>query len=111
MSVGVGRNSLTGYSFDMYNNDAATTMLDYLSSSSLRFLTYTYDEEQCFAGQSVRGSYSRNDEVTVTNVYASELYLFSGGQLQLYFQDMAGANIRAMPIGYCADAENLSQAG
>ena len=108
-SVRIGRSGQTEFNIDMYNNDAATTMLDYLSNSALLFPTYTYDEEQGFVAQSVRGNYSRDDEVTVTDVHTGELYLFSGGQLRFYFKDVAGANITATPIGYFTDTENLTE--
>ena len=60
--------------------------------------------------QSVRGSYSRDDEVTVADVKCGELYLFSGGQLRFYFKDVEGANITATPIGYYTDTEGLTEA-
>lgn len=109
ISIRVGRNGQTEFSADMYNNDAATTMLDYLSNDALLFPTYTYDEEQGFVGQSVRGNYARDGEVTIADIRAGELYLFSGGQLRLYFKDAEGANITATPVGYFSDSE-LSQA-
>lgn len=110
MSVRIGRDSQAEFNMDMYNNDAATTMLDYLSGSALLFPAYTYDEEQGFVGQSVRGNYTRDNEVTVADVHTGEVYLFSGGQLRLYFKDAEGANITATPVGYFTDTENLTQA-
>ncbi len=56
-------------------------VLDYLSGSVLLFPAYTYDEEE------------------ITDIKASELYLFSGGQLRFYFKDIEGADITAMPVG------------
>ena len=93
----------------MYNNDAALTMLDYLSGSALLFPTYTYDEEGGFVAQSVRGNYTRDDEQTIADVKTGELYLFSGGQLRFYFKDMEGVNITATPIGYYTDVEGLTE--
>ena len=95
---------------DMYNNDAAATMLGYLSGSPLLFPTYTYEEEQGFVAQSVRGTYTRDDETTIVDIKAGELYLFSGGQLRFYFKDVEGANITATPIGYYNDTEGLTDA-
>ena len=85
-------------------------MLDYLSGSPLLFPTYTYEEEQGFVAQNVRGSYTRDDETTVADVKAGELYLFSGGQLRLYFKAMEGANITATPVGRFAETEGLTEA-
>lgn len=53
----------------MYNNGAAVTMLDYLPGSGLLFPTYTYDEKQGFVAQMVRGTYSRDDETTIADVF------------------------------------------
>ena len=110
VSVRIGRDGTTEWNVDMYNNDAALTMLDYLSSSALLFPTYTYDEEGGFVAQSVRGNYTRDDEQTIADVMAGELYLFSGGQLRFYFKDMEGANITATPIGCYTDTEGLTEA-
>ena len=85
-------------------------MLDYLSGSPLLFPTYTYEEEQGFVAQNVRGSYTRDDETTVTDIRTGELYLFSGGQLRFYFKDVTGANITATPIGCYTDTEGLADA-
>ncbi|MDE5859711.1 MAG: hypothetical protein K2H23_04930 [Oscillospiraceae bacterium] len=108
--VRIGRDGEKEWSVNMYNNSASTTMLDYLSGSALLFPTYTYEEEEGFVAQSVRGSYTRDDETTISDIKAGELYLFSGGQLRFYFKDMAGANITATPVGYFADTEELAKA-
>ena len=110
VSVRIGRDGEKEWAVDMYNNDAAVTMLDYLSDSELLFPTYTYEEEEGFVAQDVRGSYNRNDETTITDVKAGELYLFHDGQLRLYFKDMAGADITATPVGYYADTKGLTEA-
>ncbi len=110
ISVRIGRGGTTEWNVDMYNNDAALTMLDYLSGSALLFPTYTYDEEGGFVAQHVRGNYTRDDEQTIADVKAGELYLFSGGQLRFYFKDMEGANITATPIGCYTDTEGLTEA-
>ncbi|MCH5264559.1 MAG: hypothetical protein J1F02_01570 [Lachnospiraceae bacterium] len=110
VSVRIGRDGEKEWAVNMYNNDAAVTMLDYLSDSELLFPTYTYEEEQGFVAQDVRGEYTREDETTITDVKAGELYLFSGGQLRFYFKDMAGADITATPVGYYADTKGLTEA-
>ena len=110
VSVRIGQGESKDWSIDMYNNDAAVTMLGYLSGSPLLFPTYTYNEEQGFVAQNVRGTYSREDEVTVSDVKAGELYLFSGNQLRFYFKDVEGADITATPIGYYTDTEGLTDA-
>ena len=110
VSVRIGRNGKAEWSVDMYNNDAAETMLGYLSSSGLLFPTYTYNEEQGFVAQGVRGNYSRDDETTIEDVKTGELYLFGDGQLRFYFKDMEGANITATPVGYYTDTEGLTEA-
>ena len=110
VSVRIGRNGKTDWSVDMYNNDAAETMLGYLSGSGLLFPTYTYDEEQGFVAQNVRGNYTRDDETTITDVKTGELYLFSGGQLRFYFKDIEGADITATPVGYYTNTEGLTEA-
>ena len=84
-------------------------MLDYLSGQPLLFPTYTYSDEEGFVGQSIRGNYTRDDENTITDIHAGELYLFSGGQLRLYFKDMAGANITATPVGYVVEAGDIPE--
>lgn len=110
VSVRIGRDGTAEWNVDMYNNAAALTMLDYLSGSALLFPTYTYDEEGGFVAQSVRGKYTRDDEQTIADVKAGELYLFSGGQLRFYFKDMEGANITATPVGYYTDQAGLTEA-
>lgn len=110
VSVRIGRDGEKEWSVNMYNNAASTTMLDYLSDSALLFPTYTYEEEEGFVAQSVRGSYTRDDETTISDIKDGELYLFSGGQLRFYFKDMAGANITATPVGYFVDTEELAKA-
>ncbi len=110
ISVRIGRDGTKEWNVDMYNNDAALTMLDYLSDSALLFPTYTYDEEGGFVAQSVRGSYTRDDEQEIADVKVGELYLFSGGQLRLYFKDIDGANITATPIGSFTETEGLTEA-
>ena len=110
VSVRIGRDGRKDWSVSMYHNAAAVTMLDYLSGSPLLFPTYTYEEEQGFVAQSVRGSYTRDDETTVTDVKAGELYLFSGGQLRFYFKDAEGVDITATPVGYFNDTEGLTDA-
>ena len=110
VSVRIGRDGQKDWQVDMYNNAAALTMLDYLSGSGLLFPTYTYEEEQGFVAQSIRGTYSRDDEITITDVKAGDLYLFSGGQLRFYFKGMEGANITATPVGYYTETEGLTEA-
>ena len=110
VSVRIGRDGQKDWQVDMYNNAASLTMLDYLSGSGLLFPTYTYEGEQGFVAQSIRGTYSRDDETTVADVKAGELYLFSGGQLRFYFKDMEGANITATPVGYYTETEGLTEA-
>ncbi|MDE7416183.1 MAG: hypothetical protein K2N44_07760 [Lachnospiraceae bacterium] len=110
ISVRIGRDGTKEWNVDMYNNDAAVTMLDYLSGSALLFPTYTYDDEGGFVAQHVRGNYTRDDEQTIADVKAGELYLFSGGQLRFYFKDIEGADITATPIGSYTDTEGLTEA-
>ena len=110
VSVRIGRDGQKDWAVNMYNNAAAVTMLNYLSGTGLLFPTYTYEEEQGFVAQSVRGSYTRDDETTITDIKAGELYLFSGGQLRFYFKDVAGADITATPVGYYTDTEGLADA-
>ena len=109
ISVRIGRDGTQEWGVNMYNNDAALTMLDYLSGSALLFPTYTYDEEEGFVAQNVRGSYTRDDEQEIADVKVGELYLFSGGQLRFYFKDMEGANITATPVGYYTDVDGLTE--
>ena len=110
ISVRIGRDGAKEWSVNMYNNDAAMTMLDYLSDSALLFPAYTYDEEEGFVAQNVRGTYTRDDEQEIADVKVGELYLFSGGQLRFYFKDMEGVNITATPVGYYTDVEGLTEA-
>ncbi|MDE5590658.1 MAG: hypothetical protein K2J60_16210, partial [Acetatifactor sp.] len=110
ISVRIGRDGTKEWDINMYNNDAALTMLDYLSGSALLFPAYTYDEEEGFVAQNVRGNYTRDDEQQIADVNIGELYLFSGGQLRFYFKDMEGANITATPVGYYTDVEGLTEA-
>ena len=110
ISVRIGRDGQTEWNVNMYDNDAAWTMMGYLSDSDLLFPTYTYDEEGGFVAQSIRGTYSRDDETTITDIKTGELYLFSGGQLRFYFKDMTGVNITATPVGYYTNTEGLTEA-
>ena len=110
VTVRIGQGKSENWQVNMYNNAAANTMLGYLSGSGLLFPTYTYDDEQGFVAQNVRGSYTRDDEVTVTDVKTGELYLFSDGQLRFYFKDAPGANITATPVGYYANTDGLTEA-
>lgn len=110
VSVCIGRDGTTEWNVTMYNNDAALTMLDYLSGSALLFPTYTYEEEGGFVAQNIRGTYTRDDEQTIADVKTGELYLFGDGQLRFYFKDMDGADITATPVGYFAEADGLTEA-
>lgn len=110
VSVKIGLRDRTNYLIHMYNNAAANTMLNYLSSTEMRFPTYNYNGEAGFVAQSVRGSYTRNDEIRVTDIKKGELYLMSNGYLRLYFRDVEGANLTATPIGYFADSSNVETA-
>ena len=110
VSVRIGRDGEKDWMVNMYNNAAAVTMLDYLTDDELLFPTYTYEEEKGFVAQDVRGSYTKDDETTITDVKAGELYLFSDGQLRLYFKDMSGADITATPVGYYTDTKGLTEA-
>lgn len=110
VSVKVGKKGKTDYGVTMYDNDAARMMLDYLPNDDLLFPTYTYDDEQGFVGQRVRGDYTRDNEVTVTEVHAGELFLFSGNQLRLYFKDAEDVDITATPIGFFSSAGDLTEA-
>lgn len=110
VSVRIGRDGTTEWNVTMYNNDAALTMLDYLSGSALLFPTYTYEEEEGFAAQGIRGTYTRDEEQTIADVRTGELYLFGDGQLRFYFKDRDGADITATPVGYFTDVEGLTEA-
>ena len=65
VSVRIGNGGKKDWYINMYDNAASRTMLGYLSSSEMRFPTYNYDGEHGFVSQSVRGSYTRDDEITV----------------------------------------------
>ena len=108
IQVSVGQSGDKVYTVDMYNNAAVNTMLGYLSSTLL-FPSTEYDEEQGFAAHNIRGTYTQDDEITVTDIKAGEIYLFTGGQLRLYFKDIAGANITATPVGYFTETDNLAE--
>lgn len=110
VSVRIGRDGSTEWNVDMYNNAAALTMLNYLSDSDLLFPTYTYNGEEGFVAQGIRGSYTRDDEQTIADIKTGELYLFSGGQLRFYFKDVEGANITATPVGCYTDTDGLTEA-
>lgn len=110
VSVKIGLVNLTSYDVDMIDNAAANTMLGYLSESEMRFPTYTYEGEEGYVAQSIRGNYTRDDEITIENISAGDMYLFSGGQLRLYFKDIEGANITATPVGYYKDREAVKTA-
>ena len=107
IQVSVGQSGDKVYTVDMYNNAAVNTMLGYLSSTLL-FPSTEYDEEQGFAAHNIRGTYTQDDEITVTDIKTGEIYLFLGGQLRLYFKDIAGANITATPVGYFTETDNLT---
>ena len=95
VQVSVGQRGDNVYTVDMYNNAAVNTMLGYLSGSPMLFPAYDYDEDQGFVTHSIRGSYTQDDDISVTDIKAGEIYLLSGGQLRLYFKDVDGANITA----------------
>ena len=107
--VSIGQGDGKTYTVDMYNNAAVNTMLGYLTGSTLLFPSTEYDEEQGFAAHNIRGTYTQDDEITVTDIKAGEIYLFSGGQLRLYFKDVAGANITATPVGYFTETDDLTE--
>ncbi len=108
VQVSIGQGDGKTYTVDMYNNDAVNTMLGFLSGTLL-FPSTEYDEEQGFAAHNIRGSYTQDDEITVTDIKAGEIYLFSGGQLRLYFKDIDGANITATPVGYFTETDDLTE--
>ena len=110
VSVRIGNGGQKDWYIDMYDNAASRTMLGYLSSSEMRFPTYNYDGENGFVSQSVRGSYTRDDEIIFEDVKAGELYLFSDRHLRFYFKDSAGVNITATPIGYYVETDGLADA-
>ena len=110
VTVRIGLGESKNWQVDMVDNAAANTMLGYLTASELRFPTYTYDDEAGYVAQRVRGSYTRDDEVTVPDPKCGELYLFSDGQLRFYYKDAPGANITATPVGAFADTNGLTEA-
>lgn len=99
----IGLNDDQAHSIILYDNDAAMSLLYYLGPGEVRFPAYTYEEQGGFVAQHVRGEYTRDAEMTVTNVHAGEIYLFSDNLLRLYFKDVPGANIVATPVGFFAD--------
>ncbi|MDE6852315.1 MAG: hypothetical protein K2J67_07475, partial [Lachnospiraceae bacterium] len=107
--VKIGLEDDTQYLVDMYDNKQVQTILGYLSDSEIRFPTYTYEESEGYVAQDIRGNYSRDDEVTVSDIQAGELYLFSDGQLRLYFKDVKGADIKATPVGRFADCDDITK--
>lgn len=109
VTVKIGLNDDTGYTIDMYNNAASETILGYLSGEEMRFPAYTYEEDDGYVAQDIRGSYTRDDEKEVSQIKAGGLYLFSDGQLRLYFKDVADAGITATPVGYFPDTDNITE--
>lgn len=109
VQVSIGQGDGKTYTVDMYNNAAVNTMLGYLTGSTLLFPSTEYDEEQGFAAHNIRGTYTQDDEITVTDIRAGDIYLFSGGQLRLYFKDVAGADITATPVGYFTETDDLTE--
>ena len=109
VTIRIGQGSSTERAVTMYSNAAVHTMLDYLSTDMTLFPANIYEEEEGFAAQNIRGTYSRDDEITVTDIKAGELYLFGDGQLRLYFRDVTGANMTATPIGYVEDATDITE--
>lgn len=109
VTIRIGQGNSTERAVTMFNNAAVHTMLDYLSDDETLFPANIYDEEGGFAAQNIRGTYSRDDEVMVTDIKAGELYLFGDGQLRLYFRDITGANITATPIGFVEDATDITE--
>lgn len=109
VAVKIGLEDDTQYFVDMYDNKQVQTMLGYLSDSEMRFPTYTYDADEGYVAQNVRGNYSREDEEIISDIRAGELYLFGDGQLRLYFKDVEGADIKATPVGQFADCEDITK--
>ena len=97
VSVQIGQGGKNNYSITMYDNAEANTMLGYLSGSPLLFPTYTYDSEQGFVAQTVRGSYERDDEIDIADIHAGELYLLNGSQLRFYFKDVDAQILQLRP--------------
>ena len=73
------------------------------------FVQCTYEESEGYVAQDIRGNYSRDDEVTVSDIQAGDLYLFSDGQLRLYFKDVEGAEIKATPVGHFTDCDDITK--
>lgn len=109
VGVKIGLDDDTQYMVDMYDNQQVQTMLGYLSDSEIQFPTYTYEAEEGYVAQDIRGNYSRDNEETISDIHASELYLFSDGQLRLYFKDVPEANIKATPVGRFANCEDITK--
>ena len=109
VQVSIGQGDGKTYTVDMHNNAAVNTMLGYLTGSTLLFPSTEYDEEQGFAAHNIRGTYTQDDEIKVKDIKAGEIYLFTGGQLRLYFKDIAGANITATPVGYLTETDDLTE--
>ncbi len=109
VQVSIGQSGGKTYTVDMYNNAAVNTMLGYLSGSPMLFPAYDYDEEQGFVTHSIRGTYTQDDDISVTDIKAGEIYLLSGGQLRLYFKDVDGADITATPVGYFTETDDLTE--
>ncbi len=109
VQVSIGQGDGKTYTVDMYNNDAVNTMLGFLSDSPMLFPAYDYDEDQGFVTHSIRGTYTQDDDISVNDIKAGEIYLLSGGQLRLYFKNVAGANITATPVGYFTESDDLTE--
>ena len=107
-TVRVGQANDVEHAVAMYDNAAVATMLDYLATSETLFPSSIYEGDAGYVAHNIRGSYTRDDEMTVADVHAGEMYLFSDGQLRLYFMDAPGANITATPVGVFDNAENLA---
>lgn len=108
VSVEIGLNDEHVHSVTMYDNNAVFTMLNYLGDSQMRFPTYTYEEEAGFVSQYIRGNYDRQEEMTIMDIRAGDLVLFSDGTLRLYFKDIPNAGITATPVGYFEDREMVT---
>lgn len=109
VSAKIGLVNDKAYNIDMYNNAAVETILGYLSEEEMRFPTYTYEEEDGYVAQNIRGSYTREDEKEISQIKAGQLYLFSDGQLRLYFKDVENAGITATPVGYFQESGNITE--
>ena len=110
VTVRIGRDGGQLFDVDMVQNDAVNTMLGYLSGDGLLFPTYTYEEEEGYVAQVIRGSYTKEADVTITEIHAGELYLFSGGQLRLYFKDIPDVSLTATPVGIFEDSASVEDA-